>query len=62
MVRFLSAFGPTHRSGRYATRVANITNGTGLANGYRLVGDDGNNQTVKSGSHVDVLTANQGTC
>jgi hypothetical protein len=47
-------------SNSYTTRVANITNGTGLAAGYRLVGDDGATQTVFNDNDVDKLTGSQG--
>jgi Ca2+-binding RTX toxin-like protein/PKD repeat protein len=46
--------------GRYGTRVANITNGTGSTGGYRLVGDDGPQQTVFNDNEVDQLTGSQG--
>jgi Ca2+-binding RTX toxin-like protein len=36
-----------------ATRIANITNGTGLTGGYRLVGNDGASQTVFNDNDVD---------
>jgi hypothetical protein len=45
---------------RYGTRVANITNGTGSTGGYRLVGDDGPQQTVFNDNEVDQLTGSQG--
>jgi len=47
-------------AGSYSSRVANITAGTGLANGYRLFGDDGACQTVFNDNEVDTLTGSQG--
>ena len=44
----------------YNTRVTNITNGTGLTAGNRLVGDDGASQTVFNDTDVDILTGSQG--
>jgi hypothetical protein len=44
----------------YAARVANLQAGTGLAAGYRLIGDDGVTQTVFNDNQVDTLTGNQG--
>ncbi len=44
----------------YNTRVTNITNGTGLAAGSRLVGDGGATQTVFNDNDVDTLTGSQG--
>jgi Ca2+-binding RTX toxin-like protein len=48
-------------SNNYTTRVANITNGTGLTSGFRLVGDAGLGQTVFNDNDVDKLTGSQGT-
>lgn len=48
-------------SKNYATRVANIINGGGANGMNRLVGDDGDSQTVFDDSSVDVLTGSQGT-
>ena len=44
----------------YATRTANIVAGTGLAAGYRLVGDDGAMQTVFNDNDADTLAGGQG--
>ena len=44
----------------YATRVNNLTNGTGLTAGNRLIGDDGATQTVFNDNDVDTLTGSQG--
>ena len=43
-----------------ATRIANVTGGTGLTLGYKLVGDDGASQTVFNDNDVDTLTGSQG--
>ena len=43
-----------------SVRQANITNGIGLTNGYRLIGDDGATQTVFNDNDVDTLTGGQG--
>ena len=45
----------------HATRIANVTNGTGLTAGYRLVGDNGALQTVFNDNDIDTLTGSQGT-
>ena len=47
-------------SNNYATRVGKITNGVGLNGFYRLVGDDGADQTVFNDNDVDTLTGSQG--
>ena len=43
-----------------ATRRSNITNGTGLTAGFRLIGDHGAAQTVFNDNDVDILTGSQG--
>lgn len=50
-------------AGSYATRVSNLTNGTGglTGTGLRLKGDDGANQTVFNDGSVDLLAGNQGS-
>ncbi len=45
----------------YRTRINNITNGSGMTGGFRLVGDDGALQTVFDDNQVDTLTGSQGT-
>ena len=45
----------------HATRIDNVTNGTGLTAGYRLVGDNGALQTVFNDNDIDTLTGSQGT-
>lgn len=47
-------------SATYAQRMANVTAGTGLTGGYRLVGDDGASQTVFNDNDVDTVTGSQG--
>ena len=44
----------------YATRINNLTNGTGLSGGIRLIGDDGATQTVFNDNDVDTLTGSTG--
>jgi Ca2+-binding RTX toxin-like protein len=44
----------------YAARVANITGGTGLTQGFRLWGADGANQTVFNDNDHDVLAGGAG--
>ena len=43
-----------------STRIANVTNGSGLTAGFKLVGDDGASQTVFNDNDVDTLTGSQG--
>jgi hypothetical protein len=47
-------------SGTNSVRIANIMAGTGLTGGFRLVGDDGANQTVFNDNNADTLTGSQG--
>jgi Ca2+-binding RTX toxin-like protein len=47
-------------TGDYAARVTAVGTGVGVAGGYRLVGDDGANQTVFNDGQVDVLHGDQG--
>ena len=49
------------RAATNSSRIANLQNGTELTNGYRLVGDDGANQTVFNDNDFDQLTGSQGT-
>lgn len=44
----------------YANRIAELRNGTGLANGFCLIGDDGPTQTVFNDDAVDTLTGSDG--
>lgn len=46
--------------GNNASRIANITAGTGLCQDYRLVGGDGATQPVFNDNYVDVLTGGAG--
>jgi len=47
-------------SGSNASRMLHIQTGTGLTLGFRLVGDDGANQTVFNDNDADVLTGGNG--
>lgn len=47
-------------SGSYGARVANIVAGTGLADGYRLDGNDGATQTAFNDNNVDTLSGSSG--
>src|SRR5262249_53184750 len=57
----MGLMGEWSSNGSYATRVANLKAGTGLAAGYRLNGSDGASQTVFNDASVDTLSGNQGS-
>jgi hypothetical protein len=44
----------------FMVRFSNVSNGTGQADGIRLAGDDGVNQTVFEDNDADTLTGSQG--